>query len=124
MYYVYVENDKINGKGQCPCEAEGLSCVEVSEDIYNNLDKYIWNGSELIINPNYDEEHYQALVEECRQNREMAYASEVDCITAHIQRLKDQEQTPEIEKEIAELQAERTAKVEEIKERYPYPEEI
>lgn len=123
MYYVFVENGKINGKGQCPCASDGLTCVEVSQEVYDNLDHYIWDGSELIINPNYDQEHYEAMVEECRRNRENAYADEVDCITAHIQRLKDEEQTPEIEQEIKDLQAERTAKVEEIKERYPYPEE-
>lgn len=53
--------------------------------------------------------------------REMAYTAEVDKITAHIQRLRDKEQTPEIVAEIAELIAERDAKVEEIKARFPYP---
>ena len=38
-------------------------------------------------------------------------------------RLKDEEHTPEVEQEISELQAERETKVEEIKERYPYPVE-
>ena len=123
MYYVFIENGKINGKGECQAEADGLTCVEVSQEVYDNLDHYIWDGSALVINPNYDQEEYERQVEECRQNREQAYASDVDCITAHINRLRDEEQTPEIEQEIADLQAERTAKVEEIKERYPYPEE-
>ena len=59
--------------------------------------------------------------EEQRQKREIAYTQEVDPITCHINRLADEEQTPEIEQEIAELKQERSAKVEEIKERYPYP---
>lgn len=59
--------------------------------------------------------------EEQRQKREQAYTLEVDPITCHINRLADEEQTPEIEQEIAELKQERSAKVEEIKERYPYP---
>ena len=59
--------------------------------------------------------------EEQRQKREQAYTLEVDPITCHISRLADEEQTPEIEQEIAELKQERSAKVEEIKERYPYP---
>lgn len=59
--------------------------------------------------------------EEQRQKREVAYTQEVDPITCHINRLADEEQTPEIEQEIAELKQERSAKVEEIKERYPYP---
>ena len=59
--------------------------------------------------------------EEQRKNREVAYTQEVDPITCHIQRLADEEQTPEIVQEIAELKQERSDKVEEIKERYPYP---
>ena len=52
--------------------------------------------------------------------REKAYEAEVDPITAHISRLRDDD--PESE-EIATLIAERTAKREEIKARYPYAEE-
>ena len=51
--------------------------------------------------------------------REKTYVAEVDPITAHIQRLRDDD--PESE-EIATLIAERTAKREEIKARYPYAE--
>ena len=58
--------------------------------------------------------------EEIRQMREQAYVAEVDPITAHIQRLRDMEQTEEIKIEIAELIAERDTKVAEIKEQYPY----
>ena len=68
-------------------------------------------------------EHPAPTEEEQRQKREQAYTQEVDPITCHINRLSDEEQTPEIEQEIAELKQERSAKVEEIKERYPYQEE-
>lgn len=51
--------------------------------------------------------------------REKAYEAEIDPITAHISRLRDDD--PESE-EIATLIAERTAKREEIKARYPYAE--
>lgn len=61
--------------------------------------------------------------EEQRKNREIAYTQEVDPITCHISRLIDEEQTPEIEQEIIDLKQERSAKVEEIKKRYPYKEE-
>lgn len=53
--------------------------------------------------------------------RALAYTAEVDPITSHIQRLRDEEQTPEIVAEIEELKAERDAKVEEVRQRYPYP---
>jgi len=61
--------------------------------------------------------------EEIREMRAQAYQQEVDPITAHISRLRDEEQTEKIVAEIAELITERDAKVEEIKERLPYPDE-
>jgi len=56
------------------------------------------------------------------EQREKAYVAEVDGITSHIDRLKDEEQTPEIIAQIESLKAERAEKVAAIKERYPYPE--
>lgn len=59
--------------------------------------------------------------EEQQKARENAYKADVDPITCHIQRLGDEEQTPEVIAEIAQLVEERKAKVEDIKQRYPYP---
>ena len=61
--------------------------------------------------------------EEQQKAREEAYRVEVDPITCHIQRLGDEEQTPEVIAEIASLVEERKAKVEEIKQLFPYPVE-
>ena len=61
--------------------------------------------------------------EEQQKAREEAYRAEIDPITCHIQRLGDEEQTAEIIAEIASLVEERKAKVEEIKQRFPYPVE-
>ena len=61
--------------------------------------------------------------EEQQKARQEAYIAEVDPITCHINRLKDEEQTAEVIAEIASLVEERKAKVEEIKQRFPYPVE-
>ena len=53
-YYAFIIDNEINGKGQCPCTADNLECIEISEEVYNNLEQYIWNGTEIILNPNYD----------------------------------------------------------------------
>lgn len=55
--------------------------------------------------------------EEQKQKRAVAYTQEVDPITAHIQRLRDEEGQ---EEKIKELVEQRKQKVEEIKDRYPY----
>lgn len=58
-YYISIQNNKINGCGQCPCDNEGVIDIEVSEEIYNDYkaepDRYMWNGIEIIENPNYEE---------------------------------------------------------------------
>lgn len=56
--------------------------------------------------------------EEQSEKRSRAYQQEVDPITSHIQRLRDKDPMPQ--EEIDMLIAEREAKVEEIKQRYPY----
>ena len=59
MYYIFVENNKISGCGQCKCLNEEIQNIEVSEEVFNSFiddnDRYIWNGSEIIENPDYDE---------------------------------------------------------------------
>lgn len=80
-----------------------------------------WNGGWYL--KGYAPEKPAPTKDEQNKNREIAYTQEVDPITCHINRLKDEEQTPEIVSEIEELKSERAIKVEEIKERYPYPTE-
>ena len=74
-------------------------------EVAYNGDKYVKGYAPVIDN------EYQSKM------REAAYEAEVDPITAHISRLRDDD--PE-SPDIAVLIAERTAKREEIKARYPY----
>lgn len=62
-------------------------------------------------------------VEEVKQIRAELYVREVDPLTAHINRLRDEEQTPEIVAKIASLVEERKAIVAKIKAENPYPTE-
>lgn len=58
-YYIHIENNKIISSGEFPM-GEGFQSIEVSEEIYNNYkadpDRYIWNGTEIIENPDYEAE--------------------------------------------------------------------
>ena len=62
--------------------------------------------------------------EEVEATRRMLYIQHVDPITAHIQRLYDEEQTEEVVAEIDALKAERAMLVEKIKSENPYPETV
>lgn len=59
MYYAFIENNKINGVGECRQLTEGVTNFEISEEIYNDIDRYMWNGSDVVLNPNYEEEQRQ-----------------------------------------------------------------
>lgn len=97
------------------------SVVEDTEHTVDDYGLYYYEGynAEYLLKseipaPSHDEQS---------EKRALAYQAEVDPITSHISRLRDKEQTPEIIAEIEELMSERDIKVEEIKERFPYPTE-
>ena len=57
--YLYIENEKINGAGQVECVNDNIQNIEVSEDVYNAYSedtlRYIWDGENVIENPDYEE---------------------------------------------------------------------
>ena len=57
-YYIHLENNKIFSSGECPM-GEPFRSIEVSEELYNAFnaepDKYMWNGAEVVENPDYEE---------------------------------------------------------------------
>lgn len=62
-YYIYIENDKLNGCGQCRQLTEGVTNLEVEEALYNayaeNPDMYIWDGENVVIDPEYEAKQAQ-----------------------------------------------------------------
>ena len=58
-YYVFIQNEKIINTGQCKCLNEDVLNIEVAEEIYNNIEKYIYLNGEIILNPNYEQEQEQ-----------------------------------------------------------------
>lgn len=57
MYYFHIQNNEIIGKGQARLlNAEN---IEVSEEVYNESEKYIYLNGEIILNPNYEQEQEQ-----------------------------------------------------------------
>lgn len=109
--YCQLKDHKAIIENQVVAQAKGYTLVEV-EPAY---DGSLWEKG-------FAPEKPLPTHEEIREMRANAYQCEVDPITAHIQRLRDCEEIPVTE--IAELIAERNAKVAEIKERLPYPDEI
>lgn len=62
MFYIYVENNKLNGCGTC--KNPEITNFQTDEALYTdyleNPLKYIWNGKSVVLNPNYEQEQIQA----------------------------------------------------------------
>lgn len=117
LYYEILENGHIGRSTNSPKIAEKYGfTLSTEKEIVFGWDGNYYLEDEVPPKPAPTKEEQEAL-------REEAYRQEVDPITAHISRLKDEEQTPEIQEEIATLQVERETKVNDIKQRYPYPTE-
>lgn len=121
--YKVIKDNKIIAISDEPTDFPFLVKDEIVEDILHTVDDYgvyYYNDkcAEYLLKSKIPAPTH----EEQSEKREQAYREEIDPITCHINRLKDEEQTPEIEAEIADLITERATKVAEIKERYPYSE--
>lgn len=54
--YVYIQNDKINGIGQAKCLSEEITNIVVTDEVYNDIERYIYQDGKIILNPNYETE--------------------------------------------------------------------
>lgn len=59
-YYAHINTtDNSIGIGQCPVSGDNIVCIEITEEVYNNIDHYKYENGEVILNPNYEEEQAQ-----------------------------------------------------------------
>ena len=63
MFYAFIYNGKITGTGQCQTLNEDIADVEISEEVYNNIKRYMWNGEAVVLNPDYKEDHSERIAE-------------------------------------------------------------
>lgn len=113
--FIGYQNDKIAFIAETKEELENMPCVTL--DKIEETDKtYFLHNGEYVCEVPFDQQ-----VEEMRQARADAYASEVDPLMAEYNRKKTFNLFEEGEEE--KLLAEIEAKAAEIKARYPYPVE-
>ena len=78
MYYAFIRNGIIDGSGQCEQLTEGVLSYEITEEVYNNLDRYIWDGEAVVENPNYKPDHTEEIA------AHKAYLSATDYVVIKI----------------------------------------
>lgn len=59
IYYIFIQNEKIIGKGQVKCLNEDILNIETEFEVYNNIEKYIYKDGEIVINENYEQEQLE-----------------------------------------------------------------
>lgn len=59
MYYAFIRDNQIDGVGQSRCLNDDIINAEISEEVFNAItddkDRYIWNGEDVIPNPDYEQ---------------------------------------------------------------------
>lgn len=88
-----------------------------------NLGRLIKEDSEKVWFEDQPEPSIEEKNEAIRATREMLYRRDVDPLTSQISRLRDEEQSPEVEQEIQALLTQRSELVAKIREENPYIEE-
>jgi hypothetical protein len=56
MYYAFIKNNKIDGCGECRCLSEHITNIVITEEVFNNIEQYMYEDGEIIINPDYAKE--------------------------------------------------------------------
>lgn len=59
-YAIYNKTNDTLTKAQVKCLNVDCVNIEVSKDIYDNLDRYIYDNGQIVENPNYEEEQANA----------------------------------------------------------------
>ena len=111
------QNNRIVMVANTQAELTNARCITFDKIEETDKTYFLHNGSYVCEVP-FDQQ-----VEEVRAIREQLYTTQVDPITAQIQRLRDEEETEEILAEIEALKVKRAEIVAKIKEENPYPEE-
>ena len=66
--YIFLENGKLNGAGECLQLTEGVENIEVSAEVYNKYKEdnllYIYSNCKIIENPDYETEKQKQYINE------------------------------------------------------------
>ena len=62
MYFAFIEENKINGCGQCQCSE--VQNIEITQEQFNNIQNYVYLNGEIVIDPNLSAKQLQQAKEE------------------------------------------------------------
>ena len=54
MFYAFIEDNKLVGAGECRQLTAGVDNVEISEEVFRNIERYVWNGTDMVRDPDFE----------------------------------------------------------------------
>ena len=82
MFYIFIENGKINGCGQAERLDDYIINYEVDEAFYNEFEQnpamYMWDGLQVVENPNYEQEQRLQQIKIKLVQADETYAKQLD----------------------------------------------
>lgn len=111
--YAFIENNKINGTGQCKCLDENTKNKDITEEEYNLIQEkgnnyFIYKDGELIVNPEYEEEVAKQEKEK-RKGEILAELDQLDLKSIRALRAGEEDRLAELEAQAVELRNELNA---------------
>lgn len=101
-YYAHVRNNEIASKGQCKLLNADILNLEISQELYDDLERYNYINNEFVINPNYDE---QKRIEE-RKAEILNELNTIDLKSIRALRANETDRLQELENQAIELRQE------------------
>lgn len=80
-YYAFIDSGRLNGAGQCRQLTPGVQNIEISEEVFDNLKNYKWNGEAVV--EKTPEEKAVVVSDELREIRRI-YLGETDLYVSAI----------------------------------------
>ncbi len=59
MYYIFVEDNKITGKGQAKCLNDEVLNFEVTKEIFDEFEKYTFKDGQIVFDEDFEEKQKQ-----------------------------------------------------------------
>lgn len=54
MFYAFIEDNKLVGAGECRQLTAGVDNVEISEEVFRDIERYVWNGTDMVRDPDFE----------------------------------------------------------------------
>lgn len=68
-YYAHVFENVLQGSGMCRIITDGWQSIEITKEIYDSIDHYMYSNGQIVEDPNYEEKQEQKRKEQ--RNREI-----------------------------------------------------